>query len=81
MKPGSKSWKMFMNKIRAYSRIIYALTIGAIALDMEISFTMVILSGITIAFTNFLIAFEPVHSDPRWELVYPELALGEMEEI
>lgn len=26
-------------------------------------------------------AFEPIHEDPNWELVYPELALGHSEEL
>jgi hypothetical protein len=26
-------------------------------------------------------AFEPIHEDPNWELVYPELALGHSDDL
>lgn len=81
MKPGSKAWKKFMNKIRSYSRIIYAITICSVALKMDISSYMIIISGSTVALMNFMAAFEPIHEEPNWEYVYPELALGYSEEL
>ena len=36
--------------------------------------------GLGFACYCFLSAFKPIHEEPNWELVYPELALGEFEE-
>jgi hypothetical protein len=32
--------------------------------------------GLSLAVHSFLRAFTPIHEEPNWELVYPELALG-----
>merc|ERR1711991_1296190 len=37
--------------------------------------------GSTEAIIFIFSAFEPIHEDPNWELVYPELALGHDEDI
>lgn len=54
---------------------------GVFYLD-QISFGPTILSigGIGFAFYSFLSAFKPIHEEPNWELVYPELALGDVDE-
>ena len=36
---------------------------------------------IPIALIFIFSAFEPIHEDPHWELVYPELALGHSDEL
>ncbi len=38
---------------------------------------MLVLGMVTEAIVFFLSAFEPLHDEPKWELVYPELAGGE----
>jgi len=80
MKPGSKGWRKFMIRIRAYSRIIYAVSIGAFILDWGLSYYMIVFSGFLLGFNNFLAGFQPIHEEPNWELVYPELALGHSDE-
>lgn len=37
--------------------------------------------GLGFAIYCFLSAFKPIHEEPNWELVYPELALGNVEEL
>ncbi len=37
--------------------------------------------GLGFAVYCFLSAFKPIHEEPNWELVYPELALGDAEEV
>lgn len=34
------------------------------------------IGGLSLAVHSFLRAFSPIHEEPNWELVYPELALG-----
>ncbi len=34
------------------------------------------MGGLCLAVHSFLRAFTPIHEEPNWELVYPELALG-----
>jgi hypothetical protein len=53
------------------------LTVFAVAPDS--ADLMILISGITLAFTQFLAGFEPIREEPRWEYVYPELALGNIE--
>jgi hypothetical protein len=81
MKPGSVKWKRFMIKIRSYTRITIALCIASIAVRPETASLAIGIVGITIAFTKFLAGFEPIHEDPNWELVYPELALKQSEPL
>ena len=42
---------------------------------------MLILGLSTEALIFIFSAFEPIHEDPNWELVYPELALGHSDEL
>ncbi len=37
--------------------------------------------GLGFACYCILSAFKPIHEEPNWELVYPELALGECDDI
>lgn len=44
--------------------------------------TIMLVGGLTIEAIIFILsAFEPLHEDPNWELVYPELALGHAEDL
>lgn len=44
--------------------------------------TIMLVGGLTIEAIIFILsAFEPLHLDPNWELVYPELALGHGDEL
>ena len=81
MKPGSKGWKKFMAKLYGFGAAI--VIVGAMFKIMHWPFAgpMLVIGLTTEAFIFFFSAFEPIHEDPNWELVYPELALGHSEEL
>ncbi len=81
MKPGSKAWKRLMAQIRSYSRIVNAFCLATLVVIPETASLAIGIAGITFAFTEFMAGFEPIHEIPNWELVYPELALGESEPL
>lgn len=55
---------------------------GVFYLDnLTIGTKLLSIGGIGFAFYCFLSAFKPIHEEPNWELVFPELALGESEDI
>lgn len=89
MKPGSKAWKMFIQKIYRFS-----ISIGVLGLTFKfiewksgdsegamsyISSGMVIIGVLFYSIIQFLSGFAPINEDPNWELVYPELGLGHQE--
>ncbi|MFA7273288.1 MAG: gliding motility protein GldL [Crocinitomicaceae bacterium] len=81
MKPGSKGWKNFMAKLYGIGAAV--VIIGALFKIMHWKFadTMLIAGLGTEAIIFFFSAFEPIHEDPNWELVYPELALGHSDDL
>lgn len=81
MKPGSKKWKMFMAKLYGFGAAI--VIVGAMFKIMHWpgAGVMLVVGLSTEAIIFIFSAFEPLHEDPKWELVYPELALGHEEEI
>lgn len=81
MKPGSKKWKMFMAKLYGFGAAV--VIIGAMFKIMHWPFAgaMLVVGLSTEALIFIFSAFEPLHEDPKWELVYPELALGHEEEL
>ncbi len=76
MKPGSKTWKAFMAKLYGFGAAI--VIVGAMFKIMHWPFAglMLVVGLSTEALIFIFSAFEPIHEDPNWELVYPELALG-----
>lgn len=76
MKPGSKAWKAFMAKLYGFGAAV--VIVGALFKIMHWPFAglMLIIGLSTEALIFIFSAFEPIHEDPNWELVYPELALG-----
>jgi gliding motility-associated protein GldL len=76
MKPGSKAWKAFMAKLYGFGAAV--VIIGAMFKIMHWPFAgpMLVLGLSTEALIFIFSAFEPLHDEPNWELVYPELALG-----
>ena len=76
MKPGSKNWKKFMAKLYGWGAAI--VIVGALFKIQHWpgAGTMLIVGLGVEAFIFFMSAFEPIHEEPNWELVYPELALG-----
>ncbi len=76
MKPGSKKWKAFMAKLYGFGAAI--VIIGAMFKIMHWpgAGPMLVIGLSTEAIIFIFSAFEPIHEDPNWELVYPELALG-----
>ncbi|HLV42641.1 MAG TPA: gliding motility protein GldL [Brumimicrobium sp.] len=76
MKPGSKGWKNFMAKLYGIGAAVVIL--GALFKIMHWPFAgpMLVVGLGTEALIFVFSAFEPIHEDPNWELVYPELALG-----
>jgi gliding motility-associated protein GldL len=81
MKPGSKGWKLFMSKLYGFGAAI--VIIGAMFKIMHWPFAgpMLVVGLSTEALIFMFSAFEPIHEDPNWELVYPELALGHADEL
>jgi gliding motility-associated protein GldL len=76
MKPGSKGWKKFMAKLYGFGAAI--VIVGAMFKIMHWpgAGAMLVIGLSTEALIFIFSAFEPIHEDPNWELVYPELALG-----
>jgi gliding motility-associated protein GldL len=76
MKPGSKAWKKFMGKLYGIGAAI--VIVGALFKIMHWpGANAALIVGLSVEAVIFLFsAFEPLHEDPKWELVYPELALG-----
>jgi gliding motility-associated protein GldL len=86
MKPGSKGWKKFMSKLYGFGAAI--VIIGALFKIQHWNFFFPFQAGflltvglLTEAIIFIFSAFEPIHEDPNWELVYPELALGHSDEL
>ena len=81
MKPGSKGWKKFMSKLYGFGAAI--VIIGALfkIQHWKGADLMLIIGLSTEAVIFAFSAFEPIHEDPNWELVYPELALGHSDEL
>ena len=81
MKPGSKGWKKFMAKLYGWGAAI--VIVGALFKIQHWPFAgPMLIAGLgTEAFIFFFSAFEPIHEDPNWELVYPEVALGHSDDL
>lgn len=77
MKPGSKAWKNFMAKLYGIGAAV--VIVGAMFKIQHWPFASVLLvAGLsTEAVIFFFSAFEPLHEEVDWSLVYPELALPE----
>lgn len=73
----TKKWKKFMQQLYGWGAAIVIL--GALFKIMHYPGADIMLpvglgtEAVIFAFSTF----EPLHSEPNWELVYPELALGE----
>ncbi|MBN4077612.1 gliding motility protein GldL [bacterium AH-315-C20] len=76
MRPGTKRWKLLMAKMYGIGAAVVIM--GALFKIMHWpgAGPMLILGLSTEAVIFFFSAFEPLHDDPKWELVYPELALA-----
>lgn len=76
MKPGTKAWKNFMSKLYGIGAAV--VIIGALFKIQHWPYGGILLTvGLgTEAIIFFFSAFEPIHEDYDWTLVYPELALG-----
>lgn len=81
MKPGSKGWKVFMAKLYGFGAAV--VIVGALFKIMHWPFAgpMLVVGLSTEALIFIFSAFEPIHEDPNWELVYPELALGHSDDL
>lgn len=80
MKPGSKGWKKFMAKLYGWGASIVIM--GALFKIQHWPFAgeMLTVGLTTEAVIFFFSAFEPLHEEPDWGLVYPELNTGEQAE-
>jgi gliding motility-associated protein GldL len=76
MKPGTKAWKNFMSKLYGIGAAI--VIVGALfKIQHWPGGGLMLTIGLgTEAVIFFFSAFEPIHEDYDWTLVYPELALG-----
>ena len=74
MRPGSKGWKKFMAKLYGFGASI--VIIGALFKIQHWQGAGIMLTvGLTTeAIIFFFSAFEPLHEEIDWSLVYPELA-------
>lgn len=81
MKPGSKGWKKFMAKLYGFGAAV--VIVGALfKIQHWPGASPMLIAGLgTEAIIFMFSAFEPIHEDPNWELVYPELALGHSDEL
>jgi len=81
MKPGSKKWKLFMAKLYGFGAAI--VIVGAMFKIMHWpgAGPMLVIGLSTEAVIFIFSAFEPIHEDPKWELVYPELALAHADDF
>lgn len=81
MKPGSKAWKKFMAKLYGLGAAV--VIVGALFKIEHLpgASLMLTIGLLTEAVIFFFSAFEPIHEEPNWELVYPELALGHSDEL
>ncbi|TNE71379.1 MAG: gliding motility protein GldL [Bacteroidetes bacterium] len=81
MKPGSKGWKKFMAKLYGFGAAV--VIVGAMFKIMHWPGAGIMLvAGLSTEALIFVFsAFEPIHEDPNWELVYPELALGHSDDL
>jgi gliding motility-associated protein GldL len=81
MKPGSKGWKKFMAKLYGFGAAV--VIVGALFKIQHWpgAGPMLIVGLSTEALIFCFSAFEPIHEDPNWELVYPELALGHSDDL
>lgn len=73
-RPGSKSWKKFMAKLYGLGGAV--VIIGALfKIQHYPGASIMLIVGLTTEAIIFVFsAFEPLHEDPNWALVYPELA-------
>lgn len=73
-RPGSKSWKKFMAKLYGFGAAV--VIVGALFKIQHWpgAGPMLIVGLSTEAIIFIFSAFEPLHDEPKWELVYPELA-------
>lgn len=81
MRPGTKKWKLFMAKLYGIGAAI--VIVGALFKIMHWpGADIALIVGLSAEAVIFLFsAFEPLHEDPKWELVYPELALAHDEDF
>lgn len=81
MKIGGKAWKNFMAKLYGLGAAV--VIVGALFKIMHWPFSGILLTVglLTEAIIFIFSAFEPIHEDPNWELVYPELGLGHSDEL
>lgn len=72
----SKKWNVLMQLLQGISKINLVLG-GVLYLNDNLYGKWVLsIGGVFYAIYNFLLVFEKIHREPRWELVYPELASG-----
>lgn len=73
-RPGSKSWKKFMAKVYGFGGAI--VIVGAMfKIQHWPGATIMLIGGLGVEAVIFILsAFEPLHEDPDWTLVYPELS-------
>lgn len=77
MKPGSKGWKKFMAKLYGIGAAV--VIVGAMfkIQHWPMAGELLIVGLSTEALIFFFSAFEPIHEEIDWTLVYPELRTGE----
>lgn len=79
-RPGSKKWKLFMAKLYGFGAAV--VIVGALFKIMHWpgAGPMLVVGLSTEAVIFIFSAFEPLHDDPDWTIVYPELEVHDDEE-
>jgi len=80
-RPGSKKWKKFMAKLYGIGAAV--VIVGALfKIQHWPGASAMLVAGLgTEAVIFFFSAFDPLHEDPDWTLVYPELAVPDEDEL
>jgi len=81
MKIGGKAWKNFMAKLYGLGAAVVILGAMFKIMHWPGAGPMLVVGLSTEAVIFAFSAFEPIHEDPNWELVYPELALGHGDDL
>ena len=77
----SRKYKLFVKYLSGFGASV--VIVGALFKIMHWPFAgpMLVVGLSTEALIFIFSAFEPIHEDPNWELVYPELALGHSDDL
>lgn len=76
MRPGTREWLKMRLVLTQLSKLI--LLIGAVLWFNDVAFSKwIVVAGAFLFGINLILkGFDPIHEEPDWEMVFPELALS-----